>query len=156
MRLDDRIIALALGLLALATIALAQEIPAVPGTTFGPDLFPVLIGIGLAAMALQIGIKRLRLPAGGPLVDVSDWHGRAKGLVAAVWAIGGVVVGILFFNALGFPLFGFFFALPLMLLMGARPAIATVVALVVVVGTFLFFTRALLVPLPVGPLTFLS
>ena len=90
------------------------------------------------------------------MLDLSDWHGRRKGIVAAAWAILGTAVGILLFDRLGFPLFGFAFALPLMLLMGARPLMAAVVALAMVLATHFFFTRALFVPLPVGPLSFLG
>lgn len=155
MRFDDRITALVLGLLGAVVVWSARTIPSVPGTTFGPDLFPTLIGLGLGGAALGIFLKGLRT-AGGPLLDLSDWHGRRKGIAAAAWATAGTVVGILFFDSLGFPLFGFAFTLPLMLLMGARPLTAVVVAAVVVLGTHLFFTRALFVPLPVGPLGFLA
>lgn len=153
MRLDDRIMALALGLLAAVVIWSARGIPSVPGTTFGPDLFPILIGLGLGGAAVGIFVQDLRT-AGGPLLDLSDWHGRYKGILAAAWAILGTVAGILWFDRLGFPLFGFAFTLPLMLLMGARPVTAVVVAALVVLGTHLFFTYALFVPLPVGPLAF--
>jgi putative tricarboxylic transport membrane protein len=87
---------------------------------------------------------------------VSDWNGQTRGLVAAAWAIAGTIVGILFFDRLGFPLYAFLFALPLMLLMGARPLMAIIVSLVVALAAFLVFYRLLLVPLPVGPLLFLS
>jgi hypothetical protein len=155
MRIDDRIVAIALGLLALAVVWSATAIPAVPGTTFGPGLFPILIGIGLGGTALSIFVKGART-AGGPLLDLSDWHGRSRGIVAAAWAILGTAVGILFFDELGFPLFGFAFAVPLMLLMGARPLLAAIVAAAMVLATHFFFTRALFVPLPVGPLSFLG
>ena len=155
MRIDDRITAVVLGLLAAMVVWSARAIPAVPGTTFGPDLFPILIGLSLGGAAIGIFLEGVRT-AGGPLLDLSDWHGRRKGIAAAAWAILGTVVGILFFDRLGFPLFGFAFALPLMLLMGARPPVAIVVAAATVLGTHLFFTRALFVPLPVGPLTFLG
>ncbi|HMR33081.1 MAG TPA: tripartite tricarboxylate transporter TctB family protein [Geminicoccaceae bacterium] len=155
MRIDDRITAVVLGLLAVIVVWSARAIPAVPGTTFGPELFPTLIGLGLGGAAIAIFIEGVRT-AGGPLLDLSDWHGRRKGIAAASWAIAGTVVGILFFERLGFPLYGFAFTVPLMLLMGARPVVAVPVAALVVLGTHLFFTRALFVPLPAGPLAFLG
>ena len=155
MRFDDRIIGLLLGLLAFATIYLARQIPAVPGTTYGPELMPTLVGIAMAGAAVRIFYLGLRAATPGPLVDVSDWNGQSRGLVAAAWAIAGTIIGVLFFDKLGFPLYAFLFALPLMLLMRAKPLMAVIVSLVVALAAFLVFSRLLLVPLPVGPLLFL-
>lgn len=155
MRLDDRIVGLLLGLLATAVILLARQIPAVPGTTFGPDLMPTLIGVAMAGAAARIFWLGWRAASPGPLLDVSDWNGQERGLVCAAWAIGGTLIGIFFLNDIGFPLYSVCFALPLMLLMGARPIVAVPVALVLTLAAYAAFTRLLLVPLPAGPLLFL-
>jgi hypothetical protein len=155
MRFDDRINGILLGLLALAIIVLARQIPAVPGTTFGPDLMPTLIGLGMAGAALRIFFLGLRSTTAGPWVDVSDWRGQTRGLVAAFWAIAGAILGILFLNQLGFPIFAVLYALPLMLLLGVRPLLSAIVSVVVALLAFLVFYRVLMVPLPVGPLLFL-
>lgn len=155
MRLDDRITGLLMGLLAIIVIVLSRQIPAVPGTTFGPDLMPTLVGIGLGGAAARIFYTGFRAASPGPWIDVSDWNGQTRGLVCAAWAIAGSLIGILFFNQIGFPLYGFFFALPLMLMMGARPVMAVLVSLAVTAITFLLFYKLLNVPLPVGPLLFL-
>lgn len=155
MRFDDRIVGLLLGLLAIAIIVLARQIPAVPGTTFGPDIMPTLIGLAMAAAAARIFWTGWRTAVPGPLLDVSDWNGQSRGLLCAAWAIGGTLIGIFFLGDIGFPLYGFFFALPLMLLMGARPLVALPVAIAVTAIAYLTFSRLLLVPLPVGPLLFL-
>lgn len=156
MRFDDRIIGVAFAALSLVIIALASQVPSVPGTTFGPDLFPTLIGIAMFAMAARIFIAGMRRPKGGDWVNVTVWRRQTRGLIAAVWVIGGIVVGIAFFNQIGFPLFGIVFALPLMLLMGARPLVAVIVCLAAVLVSYFVFSRLLFVPLPVGPLGFLG
>jgi len=156
MRIDDRIMALGLGLLAAVVIWSARGIPSVPGTTFGPDLLPMIVGVSLAACGVLIFVGGVRAAGTVPWVDLSDWAGRGRGIVGAVWAVGGTIVGVLFLQQLGFPLFAFVFALPLMLLMGARPVISIVVSAVVALVAFAIFYYLLLVPLPVGPLTFLG
>ncbi len=156
MRLDDRLTG---GLLVLAGIGItvaARGIPSVPGTTFGPDLLPMIVGVSLAACGVLIFVGGVRAAGTVPWVDLSDWSGRGRGIVGAVWAVGGTIVGVLFLQQLGFPLFAFVFALPLMLLMGARPVISIVVSAVVALVAFAIFYYLLLVPLPVGPLTFLG
>lgn len=155
MQLDDRIIGILLGLLAVATIVLARQIPAVPGTTFGPELMPTLIGVALAGAAGRIFYKGFRVANPGPWLDVSDWHGQTRGLVAAAWSIAGTILALLFFNHIGFPLYAFFFALPLMLLLGAKPLMSVIISLALALVAFVIFSRLLLVPLPVGPLQFL-
>ena len=156
MRFDDRITGVALWGLAVFVIAMAWEIPAVPGTTFGPDLFPILIGIGLILTGGVIFWNGWRSTGGGKFIDLSDWHGCAKGIVASAWTIGGIVVAIAFFDEIGFPLFSIGYALPMMLMMGARPLVSVIVTLVTVAIAFFVFSRIMFVPLPLGPLSFLG
>lgn len=156
MRIDDRILGVGLALLALFIIWQAQMIPSVPGTTFGPSLMPTLIGLVMVACGLAVFLGGVRSAGAGPLIDVSVWRGQTRGLVCAAWAILGVVVGIAVMPWIGFPLLGLIYALPLMLLMGARPIAAVPVAVVVVLCAYLVFKRLLYVPLPAGPLTFLG
>ena len=70
--------------------------------------------------------------------------------------LGGTIAGVLYLQTIGFPLFAFGFALPLMLLMGAKPLMSVIVSAVVALVAFAIFYYLLLVPLPVGPLTFLG
>ncbi|WP_332712218.1 tripartite tricarboxylate transporter TctB family protein [Pelagibacterium mangrovi] len=156
MRFDDRIVGAALVLLALFVIWQGQQIPSVPGTTFGPSLMPILLGLLMAACGMTVFIGGLRAAGSVPLVDVSVWKGRPRALITAAWSILGVVLGIVLMPIIGFPVFGLLYAVPLMLLMGARLVAAVPVALVVVLAAYFAFKRLLYVPLPAGPLTFLG
>lgn len=156
MTFDERILGLALLLFGILVAWHSQAIPSVPGATFGPSLMPTIVGLLMAGCGLSIFIGGVRAADGGPLVDVSVWRGQRRGLACALWAISGVLVGILFMPVLGFPLFGVLYALPLMLLMRARPLPAAIVSVVVVLVAYFAFKRILFVPLPSGPLTFLG
>ena len=156
MRFDDRIVGIALVLLALFVIWQGQQVPSVPGTTFGPSLMPTLLGLAMAGCGVAVFVGGLRAAGQVPLIDVSVWKGRRRGLITAAWSILGIVLGIALIPVIGFPLFGLFYAIPLMLLMGARPIAAVPVALMVVLLAYFAFKRLLYVPLPAGPLTFLG
>lgn len=156
MRLDDRLTGLFLALLGIVVGVAARGIPSVPGTTYGPDLLPTIIGVALTLCGGVVFVGGVKAASGGPWVDLSDWAGRTLGIVGAAWAIGGTIVGVFYLREIGFPLFALGFALPLMLLMGARPLVAAAVSVVVALVAFAIFYYLLLVPLPVGPLTFLG
>ncbi len=156
MRFNDIVIGIVLGILSLCVIIPARSIPSVPGATFGPNLFPTLIGMGIGLIAIKILIDGVRTKEKIPFCDISDWFGQRKGFLAAVWAVGGIVIGIVFFQQLGFVLFSLAYAIPLMLMMGAHPVISVTVAASASLGAFFLFSRVLFVPLPVGLLTFLG
>ncbi|TPW30631.1 tripartite tricarboxylate transporter TctB family protein [Pararhizobium mangrovi] len=155
MRFDDRILGGALAIFSICVIVASRRIGSVPGTTFGPDVFPTLIGIAMLILSVRIFVRAARIGGRDAWVDLSDWKGQTKGLVCATWILAGIVIGIAFFDDIGFPLFGLAYALPLMLLMGARPISAFVVTASAVLLSYFVFSRLLFVPLPVGPLTFL-
>ncbi len=156
MQFDDRIIGGVLAAFSLTVIAMARQVEGVPGTVFGPDIFPTIIGVVMLAISVRIFIQGVRSAEHGPLVDLSAWSGQTRGIICAIWIIAGIVLGIALFEPIGFPVFGMVLALPLMLMLGARPVWATVVTLAAVMFAYFVFSRLLYVPLPVGPLTFLQ
>lgn len=156
MRFDDRIVGVALALLSLFVIWQSQQVPSVPGTRFGPSLMPTVLGIVIAGCGVVNFLGGVRSAGAAPMIDISVWKDRRRGLLAALWSILGIVFGILYMPAIGFPLFGLLYALPLMMLMGARPIAAIPVCVVVVLLAYFAFKRLLYVPLPAGPLSFLG
>lgn len=156
MRLDDRISGALIVFLGAVVLVGARGIPAVPGTTFGPDLMPTIVGAALAICGATIFVGGARAAGTVPWVDLSDWAGKHLGVVGAVWSVGGTILGILYIGRLGFPIFAFVFALPLMLMMGARLVVSALVAAGVSLTAYAVFVHLLLVPLPAGPLAFLG
>lgn len=152
MRIDDRLIGGALALLSIAIILGARGLPSVPGTRFGPELMPTLIGIAMGVLSIRIFITGLTQNGVTGWFNASEWAGATRPLYCAIWTLAGIALGIVLLPVIGFPLYGLGFALPLMLLMGARlvPAVLTSVALVLVAQ--FVFARLLFVPLPAGPL----
>ncbi|PKR49073.1 tripartite tricarboxylate transporter TctB family protein [Thalassospira marina] len=151
MRIDDRLTGLIFAVLGGGVIILAQQLPAVPGTTFGPNLMPTLIGIAMLVLALKILVTGFRAANHGPIIDLSAWHGRTRGIIAAIWTMAGVLVAIYALPVIGFPLLGLVYTIVLMLLMQIRPVIAVPVALFVILGLQYVFAQILYVPLSAGP-----
>lgn len=152
MRIDDRLIGGALALLSLAIILGARGLPSVPGTTFGPELMPTLIGIAMGVLSIRIFITGVLQNNGNGWFDLSEWKGARRPVYCAVWTIAGVGLGIVLLPIIGFPLYGLGFALPLMLLMGARLMSAVLTSVCLVLVAQFVFARLLFVPLPAGPL----
>ncbi len=152
MRIDDRLIGGALALLSLAIILGAQGLPSVPGTRFGPELMPMLIGIAMGMLSIRIFLTGVLQNSGTGWLDLSEWKGAKRPVFCAIWTLAGIALGIVLLPIIGFPLYGLGFSLPLMLLMGARPVSAAVTSVCLVLVAQFVFARLLLVPLPAGPL----
>ena len=151
MRIDDRIIGGALALLSLAIILGARGLPSVPGTTFGPALMPTLIGIAMGVLSIRILVTGLLQKSSTGWFDLSEWKGASRPVFCALWTLAGIALGIVLLPIIGFPLYGLGFALPLMLLMGARPLHAVLTSVGLVLVAQFVFARLLFVPLPAGP-----
>nr|WP_306268851.1 tripartite tricarboxylate transporter TctB family protein [Pararhizobium sp. IMCC3301] len=152
MRIDDRLIGGALALLSMAIILGARGLPSVPGTTFGPELMPTLIGTAMGVLSIRIFVTGLLQNGATGWVDISEWKGAKRPVYCAIWTIAGIALGIALLPIIGFPLYGLGFALPLMLLMGARAVSAVLTSVCLVLVAQFVFARLLFVPLPAGPL----
>ena len=152
MRIDDRLVGLFFALLGVATILAARRLSAVPGTTYGPDLMPILIGIGMLGFGLKIAAAGFSAARAGPWVDVGAWRGETRGMLAALWTVAGVGAAIPLLPMLGLPLYGLLFCLPLVILARARLLIAVPAVLATVLVAQFIFGGLLHVPLPAGPI----
>jgi len=151
-RIDDRLIGLFFALLGVVTILAAGRLSAVPGTTYGPDLMPILIGIGMTGLGLRIAWAGQVAAGTRPWVDFSAWAGQTRGLLAAAWTVLGVAAAIPFLSVTGLPLYGLLFCLPLAILARARLWVAVPAVLATVLVAQFVFGEMLHVPLPAGPI----
>ena len=153
MRLNDSLTALLLIALAAAVIAYASGFPPMPGQTFGPALFPTLIGAGLIVAGLSLLASRVRSGDKQPVLQVDAWVRTPRLLFDFLLVIGGLLFYILFSDDLGY-----FIAAPLALAgflvaTGVRAQILLPVAVVVPLIIHYIFYALLKVPLPWGLLT---
>lgn len=151
MRVNDAVLGLALLLLAGVMIWLTFSFPSFPGQDYGPELFPRLIGGGLAlcgTMLLLRGVAARR--RGEAWVTWAGWWSR-PGQVASFLAMPlAILAYLLFSESLGFIPLAFALLLALFLWFGERPRRAVPVALVATLAVHWFFSGMMRVPLPRG------
>lgn len=147
MRIGDRIFGPLLAVFGAGVIRESSRLPSIPGVRFGADLLPTAIGavlIVLGGMILWSGLRaQVAVPAEG-----GSFRGRSG--LAALWSLGGLVLGLVLFEPLGFPLFAAGFMAVMMALMGARLRTIVLVAPVFVLALYYLFTAGLRVSLPAG------
>ncbi|SDI82789.1 tripartite tricarboxylate transporter TctB family protein [Alloyangia pacifica] len=150
MRIGDRLFGPFLALLGMFVIWEAQKLPKIPGVRFGADLLPTGAGILLVVFGGLILLSGLRQP--GQLLNVDDWKRRGRSGLAALWSLGGLLLGMVLFETLGFPLMGTLFMAVMMTLMGARLRVTIIVAPFFVLLLYYVFSGLLKVSLPAGML----
>jgi putative tricarboxylic transport membrane protein len=159
MQLSDRTTGLFLVALGAVTAYAGSRLPPVPGQQIGPNVFPLVVGIGLglcgALIALGIG-HHFEEEAEADLAAHSDagaapaqrpWWWR--GLLTLV-PPGLLVFYVLAVDRLGFLATAAALVLVAAMALGARLRLAVPLALVAPIFVHLVFSKLLRVPLPDG------
>ena len=150
MRLNDAVIGLVLLLFAAAMTAYTTTFPEMPGQNYGPALFPVIIGAGLAACGLLLVIKGLRDRATVPWLRWGAWIAVPRQRITVALVPVALLFYILTADVLGFIPCAILILVVLTLRLGASRLAAGVTALLATLLIHGFFTKVLLVPLPWG------
>jgi putative tricarboxylic transport membrane protein len=155
MHLSDRITGAFLIALGSVAAYAGSRLPPVPGQQIGPNVFPMVVGIGLvlcgALIALGVGY-RFEEQAEADLAAHSEAPAQRawwRSLVALV-PPGLLVFYVLAVERLGFLATAAAVVLAGALALGARLRLAVPLALVAPLGVHLVFAKLLRVPLPVG------
>ncbi len=152
MRFNDAVFGVALIVFAIAMIAYTRTFPALFGQQFGPDLFPVVIGVGMLGCGVLLTISGLASRRTVPLVDLGDWAGNRDAWINLVLVIAALVFYIFASGPLGFIPVSLIILLTLLLRFGVGLLLAIAVAIVTTLVIHQIFAKFLLVPLPWGVL----
>jgi putative tricarboxylic transport membrane protein len=138
---------------AVGIAAYARTLPTIPGQQYGAAAFPLVVAAGLGGCGAWLIAQGVRHRAAGPLFELGDWMKDPRRVLNLVATVAFVLAYIFFSEAVGFiPLAaGSLFCL--FLLLGARPGISAVVAIVATLVIHTAFYKLLRVPLPWGVLT---
>lgn len=136
--------------LGAAVVLHVQTFPELPDGQPGPALFPGLVG-GLLVLFGLVLVVRAVLARGEPAAD-PDAGVTVQGRLRALAVLGLVIGYLLLAETLGFAVTMGVLLFLLMLLLGARPLVAVLAAVVTTGFIFVVFEELLLVPLPQGPL----
>ena len=150
MRFSDMTIGAALVCLALAIILESSTFPSVPGQPYGPGLFPILIGIGLAVCGLALAARSWARGRAFPLAAAQPWTHSVHLAGAFLLSIAAVVFYIAAVDWLGFIPTAFIALTVLFLWMRGRVASSLCLAAVVTAASYVYFFYLLSVPLPAG------
>jgi putative tricarboxylic transport membrane protein len=158
MRVADRITGLILvGLGALSAYG-GSLLPPVPGQPVGPNVFPVVVGVGLVLCGLMIAFgigHTFEDEAEADLAAHSDVDHTAA-LHSPWWKLRALIPpGLLLFYVFGSERLGFIATAAIMVLvlamtLGARLRLALPLAILAPIGVHLIFAKLLRVALPIG------
>ncbi|MCI4665853.1 MAG: tripartite tricarboxylate transporter TctB family protein [Neomegalonema sp.] len=156
MRLNDAVIGAFLLLFALAEIGYTATFPKLHGQPFGPDLFPILIGIGLGCCGVVLVVRGLQARArpfsiGASWITLGDWAANPRAVGNFIIVLATLAAHIPISEIIGFPLanISLLFVVLLRLETAWRPAAGLAIAVTVFIHVL--FVKLLLVPLPSDP-----
>ncbi len=157
MRLPDRFTGLFLVGLGSAAAYGGSLLPPVPGQPVGPNVFPIVIGIGLAICGLMIafGIGH-SFEEEEELVPFEDGRQAATAPRGKLYGLRALLPpALLLFYVAAVDKFGFILTAGLIVLitssaLGARPKLSIPLALLAPIAVHLIFYKLLRVPLPAG------
>lgn len=150
MRLNDAVFGILLIVFAIAEIAYTRTFASLHGQSYGPDLFPILIGVGFLVCGAILTARGITARPTMPLAVFGEWT-RERGNVVN---FGLVLLSLLFYivaaDWLGFIPTSFAVLLVLLIRFGTGVPLALATAAVTTLVIHTLFARALLVPLPWG------
>lgn len=151
MKLNDTILGGVVFALAAIVFSTSLGFPNLPGQSYGPGTFPMIIATTMAAAGLWMMVMGVR--SRRPAIVVSDRYHRpgAWRRMAAIPSF--VLLYILLSKPVGFPVLVPPLMAALLLVLGTRPIPAIAIALGATATFWMLFARVLLVPLPLGVLT---
>jgi putative tricarboxylic transport membrane protein len=150
MRFNDAVFGVLLIVFAIAEIAYTRTFPSLHGQAYGPDLFPILIGVGFLITGTVLTVRGLAQRAGQPLIEVGAWAVDRHNVVNFALVLLALLFYIVASDWLGFIPTAFIIMLVLLKSFGSGFAAALVIAALSTLGIHALFARVLLVPLPWG------
>jgi putative tricarboxylic transport membrane protein len=156
MRINERLLALALIMLAGLVIWEASTFPRLAGMAIGPGLFPVVLASALAIGAALMVATSWQRTRGVPLVAIDPDVRNKQSLLRAAAVFASCALFAAFGKSLGFVIVGTLALGGLLLAFGVRWKLAGIITVILIVTVDIFFVRVMRIPLPLGPLDFLG
>lgn len=157
MRFNDAIVGSVLVIFAIAEIAYTRTFPSLFGQSYGPELFPRLIGFGLIATGLLLIVRgvhyKRRQGVDGRWVEVGPWVSQSRIKINLLLVLLALITYILFSDWLGFIPMSMIILSVLLYRLGSSIITSIVIAIATTAVLQLLFAKLLLVPLPAGLLT---
>ena len=150
MRFNDAVFGVLLIVFAIAEIAYTRTFPSLHGQAYGPNLFPILIGVGFLITGAILTVQGLMQRAGAPLVQVGAWASDRRNVVNFALVLLALLFYIVASGWLGFIPTSLIIMVVLLKSFGSGLLTAVVIATLTTLGMHALVARVLLVPLPWG------
>lgn len=154
MRFNDAIVGCVLVIFAIAEIAYTQTFPSLFGQSYGPELFPRIIGFALIASGLLLvarGVRqKRRAGSNSRWLELGPWVQQSHHVVNLVLVLLSLLAYILFSEYLGFIPLSMLILTVLLYRLGSSIFVSLLIAAFTTAALQLLFAKLLLVPLPAG------
>lgn len=150
MKFNDAITGAVLALVGVAVLFYAHGFPQIHGQQIGPAVFPSVVAVVMLGCGAMLMLSGWKARAQAPWYEVPDWMRSPRHVGAFVTVIAATVVYIALGDLLGFFIVGTATLLVLFLVLGVRPPIAAMTAIVATAIIWYAFYKLLRVPLPWG------
>ena len=150
MRINDAVFGVILIVFALAAMAYTTTFPRLHGQSYGPDLFPIIICLGLLICGVMLVVQGYRTRATVPMATMGAWARERGTLTTLVALIASIIAYILFADAIGFVPMSIAILTLLMVRLGTSLGISLLIAVITTLVIHTLFAKLLLVPLPWG------
>lgn len=139
---------------AIAEIAYTQTFPSLHGQSYGPELFPRIIGFGLMACALVLIVRgvqqKRRAGISHQWIETGAWFQQSRLKINLLLVVLALLGYILFSDWLGFIITSLLILSVLLYRLGSSIPFSLLIAAVTTAILQLIFAKLLLVPLPAG------
>jgi len=150
MRFNDAVFGVLLIVFALAEMAYTRTFPSLHGQTYGPNLFPILIGLGLIICGVALVVRGVAARHTHAWVSLGEWADQRKNVVDVAVVLVALVLYISLSGWIGFIPLSVLILSVLLYRLGSSLVLSLALALFVTLLIQLLFARVLLVPLPDG------
>jgi len=160
MRFNDAITGAVLVVFAIAEIAYTRTFPSLHGQAYGPNLFPMLIGIGIFGCGCVLILRGLSARRAQPQrsshpsvvnwVDFSQITTSSSARFTAVLTLLFLLLYILLSDWIGFIPLSLVTVFVLLYRLGSSVLAACAIAIATTIVIQVLFAKVLLVPLPAG------
>ena len=148
MRINDAIIGALLLVFAIAIVATAMQLPAMPGQPYGAATFPVLIGAGFGLVSLALIARGIAEWRSVPGYAAAEWGRSPRVWFRMALTVLLVALYIAFSDSLGFAVSSFLVLVLLLLALQVRAWMAVGIAALATLVIQQAFGVLLRVPLP--------
>jgi putative tricarboxylic transport membrane protein len=153
MKLSDAFTGALLAALGIAVLLYSRGFPQIHGQEIGPAVFPSVVAAVMLGCGVILMFNGWKARAERPWYEVPGWMRSRRHTGAFITVIAAAIVYILLGDIVGFFIIGSLTLLVLFLVLGVKPVVAVITAIIATAVIWYAFYKLLRVPLPWGIFT---